>query len=77
MFIMSFLSSFEIIKVVVLEPCIFLIPASISEAAAVIHNGAKKNFDKGTATFINGLAILLNNKPRNSPDWIILDILEL
>ena len=68
MFIMSFLSSFEIIKVVVPEPCIFSIPASISEAAAVIHNGAKRNFDKGTATFINGLAILLNNKPRNSPD---------
>ena len=41
-FIMSFISSFEIIKVVVPEPCIFFwIPASIAEAAAVIPNRAK------------------------------------
>ena len=33
---MSFISSFEIIKVVVPEPSFFLIPASIAEAAAVI-----------------------------------------
>ena len=40
-FIMSFISSFEIIKVFVPEPCIFFwIPASIAEAAAVIPNGA-------------------------------------
>ena len=42
---MSFSSSSEIIKVVVLEPCIFLwIPASIAEAAAVIPNRAKTFF---------------------------------
>ena len=39
---MAFISSFEIIKIVVPEPCIFfLIPASIAEAAAVILNGTK------------------------------------
>ena len=72
---MSFLSSFEIIKVVVPEPWIFFwIPASIAEAAAVIPNGPKIFFAKGTATFINGHAILLNNDPRNPPDWIILEM---
>ena len=65
---MSFISSFEIIKVVVPKPCIFFwIPASM-EAAAVIPNGAKTFFDKGIATFINGSANLLNNDPKNSPD---------
>ena len=46
----------------------FLIPASNAEAAAVIPNGAKTFFDKGIATFIKGLANLLNNDPRNPPD---------
>ena len=39
--------------------------ASIAYAAAVIPNGAKMFFAKGTATFINGPAILLNNDPKN------------
>ena len=49
---MPFISSFEMIKVVVPEPCIFFwIPASIAEAAAVIPNGARIFFfAKGTAT---------------------------
>ena len=34
----------------------FFIPALIAEAAAVIPNGAKIFFAKGTATFINGPA---------------------
>ena len=39
---MSWLSSFETIKVVVPEPCVFfLIPVSIAETAAVILNGSK------------------------------------
>ena len=39
---MTFISSFEIIKIVVPEPCIFfLIPTSIGEAATVILNGTK------------------------------------
>ena len=65
---MSFISSFEIIKVVVPEPCIFFwIPASIAEAAAVIRNGAKTFFANRTATFINGPANLLNYDFKNPP----------
>ena len=44
-FIMSFIFSFEIIKVAVPEPCFFFwIPAWIAGAAAVIPNGAKTFF---------------------------------
>ena len=53
---------------------IFWIPASIAEAAAVIPDSAKIFFAKGTATFINEPAHLLNNDPINPPDWIILEI---
>ena len=68
------ISSFEIINVFVPEACIlFWIHASIAEAAAVIPNGAKAFFAKGIATFINGPASLLNNDPKNPPDWIILE----
>ena len=38
---MPFTFLFEIIKVVVPEPCFFLTPASIAETAAVIPDGAK------------------------------------
>ena len=39
---------FEIIKVVLSEPCIlFWIPASIAETAAVITKGAKTSFVNG------------------------------
>ena len=31
-------------------------------------------FAKGIATFINGHANLLNNDPKDPPDWIILEI---
>ena len=51
----------------------FWIPVSIAEAAAVTLNGAKIFFANGTVTFINGL-ILLNNEPKDPPDWLILDI---
>ena len=72
---MLLITSFEIIKVVVPESCIFfLISASIAYAAAVIPNGAKMIFAKGTATFINGPAILLKKKKKNPPDRIILEI---
>ena len=72
---MSFISSLEIIRVVVPDLCIlFWIPASISEAAAVIPNDAKMYFAKVIATFINGPANLLNKDPKNPPDWIILEI---
>ena len=52
----------------------FSIPASIAEAAVVIPNGAKIFFAKGIAIFINRPANLLNNDPKNPPDWIILEI---
>ena len=65
---MSIISSFEIISVVVLEPCsFFVICASIADAAAVSPNGAKIFFANGTATFTNGLAILLNNERKKPP----------
>ena len=68
-FKISFSSSFEIIKVVVPEPCIFFyISVSTAEAAAVIPNGSKIFFAKGTTTFINGPLILVNNEPKNPPD---------
>ena len=46
----------------------FWISASIAKAAAITPKGAKILFAKGTATFINGHAILLNNEPRSAPD---------
>ena len=72
---MSFISSIEIIKTFVSEQCIFFwVAASIAEAAAVIPNGAKLFFTKGTANFINRSANLLNNDPKKLPHWIILEI---
>ena len=50
------------------------IPASIAEAVVVIPNGAKTFFAKGIAVFINGPANLVNNDPKNPPDWVILEI---
>ena len=69
---MSFISLFEIHKVLDKgrpKPCIlFGIPASIAQTAAVIPHGAETFFAKGIATFINGLASLLKNDPKNPPD---------
>ena len=59
-FIMSFVSPFEIIKAVVPEPCIlFWIPTSTAEAAALIPNAAKTCFAKRIATFLMDLLIYL------------------
>ena len=64
---MSFIYSFQIIKVVPPEPCIFFwIPASIAEADAAIP---KTFFAKGIhflLTFINGPTNLRNNDPKKS-----------
>ena len=69
---MSFISSFEVIEVVVPEPSVFFwIPKSFAGAAAVIPNGAKKFFAKGIATFSNGPANLLNCDLKNPPDRIL------
>ena len=66
---MLFISSFEIIKVLAPEPCIFFwIAALLAEADAVIPNAAKIFFASGTATFFIGPAILLNNEPKKPPD---------
>ena len=64
---MSFISSFEIIKVVVPEPSIFFfcIPASAADAAAVKLNGIKTVSANGLiGFFING-NIAFNNGPRS------------
>ena len=75
---MSFISSFEIIKVVVPEPSLFLfffllcIPASAADAAAVKPNGIKTLLGNGLITFfINGNPVFNNGPrglPRNPPD---------
>ena len=40
----------------------------MAEEAAVISNGAKIFYAKGTVAFINGPANLLYNDPKNLPD---------
>ena len=72
-FIMSFILSFEIIKVVVPDPNIFLcIPASAADTAAVNPKGIKALLANGLITvFINGNPVFSNgpsNLPRNLPD---------
>ena len=66
---MSFISSFEITKVVVPEPLyiFFCIPASAADATAVNPNGIKKLLANGLITFfINGNPDF-NNGPRSLP----------
>ena len=76
-FIISFISSFQIVKVVFPEPNISLcIPAS---AAAVNPKGIKTLVANGLiAFFINGNRVFNNNGPsnlpKNPPDWTILEI---
>ena len=70
---MSFISSFEIIKVVVPDPNIFLcIPASAADAAAVYPKGIKTLLANSLITFfINGNPFFSNGPsylPRNPPD---------
>ena len=79
-FIISFISSFEIIKVVVPAPLVtpepsifFLILPSIADIAAVNPNGANTFLANYIATFINGPANLLNKFPKNPPDCDIFN----
>ena len=68
---MSFISSFEIIKVVVTEPSIFFcIPASAAHSGAVNPNGIKTRSASGLITcFINGnFSIRRKRLSRNPPD---------
>ena len=70
---MSFISSFEIIKVVVRESSIFFcIPESAADAAAVNPYAIKTLLANGLITlFINGNSVFNNGPrsfPRNLPD---------
>ena len=76
-FIISFISSFEIISVVFPDPNIFLcIPASAADAPAVNPKGIKTLLVNGLITFlINGYPVfntVPSNLLKNPPDWIIL-----
>ena len=75
---MSFISSFDIISVVVPDTKIFLgIPASAADAAAVNPRGIKTLLANGLITlFSSGNPVYSNGPrslPRNPPDCIILD----
>ena len=75
---MSSISSFDIIRVVVPDPKIFLcIPASSADATAVNPNGTKKHLAKGLIKFfISGKPVFSNGPrslPRTSPDCTILE----
>ena len=74
-FHVSFISSFEIINVVIADPNIFLwIAESFTDAAAVdptgikrlLTNGLSTSFVKGNPVFSNGPKILSNN-PSDCP----------
>ena len=75
--IMSSISSFDFISVLLTYPKIFwCIPASAADAAAVNPKGIKTLLANGLITFfINGNSAFSNgpsNLPRNPPDCIIL-----
>ena len=74
--ILSFISLFEIINVVVLEPCMFFLflLQSLKQQLLFLIKLNYFFFAKGIATFIDGPANLLNSDPKNPPDWIILEI---
>ena len=74
-FIVSFISLFETISVVVPESSIFFwIPKSIAHGATTNPNGIKVSFANGNDTFINGPSIVLYNAPKKPPDWVIFKI---
>ena len=64
----SFISSFEIIKVVVPEPSIFLcILPSAADAAVVNPNAIKKLLANGLITFSINSSPVFHNGPRSLP----------
>ena len=86
---MSFISSFDIISILLLceaysegclpDPKVFLcIPVSAADAAVVNPKGIKMLLANGLITFfINGNPVFSNGPrsiPRNPPDCIILDV---
>ena len=67
--LMSFISSFEIIKIVAPEPCIFFeFLHHLLKQLLLFLMELKHFFAKEIATFINEPANLLNNDPKNPPD---------
>ena len=67
-FIISFVSSLEIINVVKLDPDFFLwIAASVTEAAAVNPNGIKTLLSNGLSTFPIKCNPVFNNHPKSLP----------
>ena len=78
MLIKFFISSFDIISVVVPDPKIFLsIPASAANTAAVSPNRIKTLLTHGVITFLINGSPVCNNRPRSllktPPSCIILD----
>ena len=75
-FVISFISSFEIISVVIPDPYIwFLIAASVADVAAINCNGMKILLVNVVSTFfVNGNPDLTNGPRnfRNSPFWLII-----
>ena len=76
-FVISLISSFEIINVVTIDPNIFLcIAASVADAAVVNPNGIKTLLANGLSTFfIKGKPVLRNgpkSPPKNPRDCPIL-----
>ena len=68
---MSFISSFEIIKVVFPEPCIYFFEflQQLMKQLLLFLMELKYFFAKEIATFTNGLVNnILNNDPKNPPD---------
>ena len=66
---MSFISSFEIIKIVAPEPSFFLIPASAADAAAINPNGFKTPLANGLITFFVIGYPVFNKGPRSLPKY--------
>ena len=73
-FIISFISSCSIINLIPSPLIFFCILPSIADIAAVKTSDANTFLANGIATFINGPATLLNNKPKKPPDCIIFFI---
>ena len=64
----SFISSLEIINVVLPEPDVFLwIAASVADAAVVSPNGIKTLLANGLSTFFTKGNLVFNNCPKSVP----------
>ena len=72
-FMISFISSLEIINVVIPDPNIFLgIAASVADAAAVNHNGTKMFLANGLSTFPISSNAVFSNGPKSLPKILLI-----